>query len=64
MTLILGIAALAAAVFAIYNAVTTTRYARQTAHYARQARAANRETWGIRNEAERRQLKRRQGRGA
>lgn len=58
MTLFLGIVALAAACFAIWNAVQTTRYTRQAQHYARQTRAAVRDTWGMRNEAERRRLKR------
>jgi hypothetical protein len=61
-SLILGLRAIAAAAFAVYNAIATTRYTRQTAHYARQAQAANRETWGIRNETQRRQLKREQRR--
>lgn len=61
-SLILGIAALAAACFAIWNAIQTTRYTRQTQHHARQARSANRDTWGIRNEMQRRQLKQQQRR--
>lgn len=58
MTPTLGTLALAAAAFAIYNAIATTQYARQATQYARQAQAACRDTWGIRNETLRRALHR------
>lgn len=59
-SLILGIVTLAAAAFAIWNAVQTTRYARRAQDAARGAQAANRQAAGLRAETELWILKRRQ----